>query len=379
MSTTPTNQLWMGDLDASWNEAVIMDLWTRAGENPASVKVMKDKNGIPLYCFVNFNTPEEVANAIQKNRTPIPGTLRSFKLNWASNGGPPQGNAPFRQNRQQVTELSAFVGDLSQEVTEPQLFALFDKENPGSVTQVKIMTDPATRRSKGFGFVRFNNANAHAQALKTMSGKILGGKMIRVSASNAKSDGPDQNAKRTPDPRTAVASIKLAQYHPPLNPATDPNNSVIAVRGITPVITRDELLAHFLPFGHIIYCRLDYKKKIARIKFLHRVNAQMAMHHMYGFLINECPISLRWGREETTEDGEVRFFPTDKSTKYVASEKEPKITLQLLQNVVFEDLTAEQVKNLRVDEASDLLSFEEMNKQQELKRQQRDEYLNLAF
>ena len=39
------------------------------------------------YCFVDFTSPQSAGKALQVNGTPMPGSSRPFKLNWASGGG----------------------------------------------------------------------------------------------------------------------------------------------------------------------------------------------------------------------------------------------------------------------------------------------------
>ena len=39
------------------------------------------------YCFIDFQTPEAAAKALNLNGSIIPNSNRPFKLNWASGGG----------------------------------------------------------------------------------------------------------------------------------------------------------------------------------------------------------------------------------------------------------------------------------------------------
>ena len=67
------------------------------------------------YCFVDLVSPEAATSAIGTlNGTVIPGTDKTFKLNWASGGNPASGGAVG-------SEFSVFVGDLSPEVTDYML------------------------------------------------------------------------------------------------------------------------------------------------------------------------------------------------------------------------------------------------------------------
>ena len=54
-----------------------------------------------------------------------------------------------------------YVGNLAPEVTEEELRALFAVH--GEVVRATLATDPATGRSRGFGFVELASGDRHAQ------------------------------------------------------------------------------------------------------------------------------------------------------------------------------------------------------------------------
>lgn len=360
-----------------------MDIWAQVGENPVSVKLIRDKMGKPQYCFVTFSSQQAVASAIQKNRMQVPGSSRTFKLNWASGGnhGDPRAarQGGVSSGAKSSSEFSVFVGDLDQNVTEPTLYARFSKEYSGAVKQVKIMVDSATGASKGFGFVRFFTEDAQQAALRDMNGVIIGERPIRVGAAtggNAEASGQSKRGKETPG---AAPDVVLAQKQPPLTVFTDKNNTVICIRGITTSITRDELISHFISFGNMIYCRVNYIKRTAYLKYYLRGSAERALLFMHGFVINGCRLTLRWGREEVVNSGKVRFAPVDKSSKYVAAEKAPPLFGVLPYNVVFEDLSKEEVSGLNFIDKTDMISVAQIDKQRELAREERERFLEEAF
>jgi RNA recognition motif-containing protein len=57
---------------------------------------------------------------------------------------------------------------------------------------MQVITDPATARSKGFGFVRFGDEAERNQALQTMTGQMISGRAIRVSHATTKKPGDAQ-------------------------------------------------------------------------------------------------------------------------------------------------------------------------------------------
>jgi RNA recognition motif-containing protein len=50
----------------------------------------------------------------------------------------------------------------------------------------KIITDPLTKVSKGYGFVKFMNLEEANKALIEMNGQLLGDKVIKVSQAHQK-------------------------------------------------------------------------------------------------------------------------------------------------------------------------------------------------
>src|SRR5215813_13836462 len=71
-----------------------------------------------------------------------------------------------------------FVGNLSFNTTESDLDGLFGQV--GTVESVAIITDRATGRSKGFGFVEMNNEDAD-KAIAKLNGTDLGGRALTVN------------------------------------------------------------------------------------------------------------------------------------------------------------------------------------------------------
>ncbi|XP_069367071.1 cold inducible RNA binding protein a isoform X2 [Paralichthys olivaceus] len=75
-------------------------------------------------------------------------------------------------------EGKLFIGGLSFETNEESLSAAFGKY--GNIEKVDVIRDKETGRSRGFGFVKYNNADDAKDALDAMNGKTLDGRAIRV-------------------------------------------------------------------------------------------------------------------------------------------------------------------------------------------------------
>ncbi len=81
-----------------------------------------------------------------------------------------------------------FVGNLPWSATSDDLQQLFSQH--GNVTSANVITDKFSGRSKGFGFVEFENdaeADAAAQAL---NGQDFQGRNIAVSEARPMADRP---------------------------------------------------------------------------------------------------------------------------------------------------------------------------------------------
>ncbi|XP_060797374.1 cold inducible RNA binding protein b isoform X5 [Neoarius graeffei] len=75
-------------------------------------------------------------------------------------------------------EGKLFIGGLSYETTEHSLEEAFSKY--GTIAKVDVIRDRETDRSRGFGFVTFENPDDAKDAMAAMNGKTVDGRTIRV-------------------------------------------------------------------------------------------------------------------------------------------------------------------------------------------------------
>lgn len=79
-----------------------------------------------------------------------------------------------------------FVGNLSYSVNDEQLAEMF--ASFGEVASAAVIIDRQTGRSKGFGFVEFNDDAAADAAVEAMNGKEEGGRPLTVNEARPKTD-----------------------------------------------------------------------------------------------------------------------------------------------------------------------------------------------
>ena len=80
-------------------------------------------------------------------------------------------------------ENKLYVGNLSYDTENEGLQAAF--EQYGEVTEVRIIRDRETDRSKGFGFITFASEEGAKAALE-MSGQEVDGRQLRVNVAQDK-------------------------------------------------------------------------------------------------------------------------------------------------------------------------------------------------
>jgi len=87
--------------------------------------------------------------------------------------------------------MKLFVGNLSFDTTENDLQVLF--EEYGTVTEVSLVNDRVTGRSRGFAFVTFSNAEEGQAAVRALEGKEFGGRNLTVNEARPKGDRPGRS------------------------------------------------------------------------------------------------------------------------------------------------------------------------------------------
>ena len=83
-----------------------------------------------------------------------------------------------------------FVGNLSFNTTENELQDTFAA--CGSVSEVNLITDRMTGRSKGFAFVTMGTPEEAQNAIQTLNGKDINGRAMNVSEARPREERSDR-------------------------------------------------------------------------------------------------------------------------------------------------------------------------------------------
>jgi RNA recognition motif-containing protein len=84
--------------------------------------------------------------------------------------------------------MKLYVGNLSFESTENDLQDLFEKH--GTVSQVNLMMDRMTGKSRGFAFVTMGDATQGNAAMTAVNGQDLNGRALTVNEARPREERP---------------------------------------------------------------------------------------------------------------------------------------------------------------------------------------------
>lgn len=221
ISNTAVSTLWWGDIEPWMDEEYAKQVSALMGWNPVSIKVPRpppdpvtgQQANNPGYCYLTFPTVAQAAsilaqvNSSGSQPVTMPNSNKPFMMNWASSVTPPLAN-PFSQVAQNPAppqqlfpkEYSIFVGDLAPQASNSDLVAVFRNPVLGlrndrepkfirpflSCKSAKIMLDPVTGVSRGYGFVRFTDEADQQRALIEMHGLYCLSRPMRISPATAK-------------------------------------------------------------------------------------------------------------------------------------------------------------------------------------------------
>ncbi|KAG6422084.1 hypothetical protein SASPL_118647 [Salvia splendens] len=192
----------------------------------------------------------------------------------ASGGTAPEG---------QFQSTSLYVGDLDFNVTDSQLYDLFN--SVGQVVSVRVCRDTGSHRSLGYGYVNYSNPQDAARALELLNFTPLNSKPIRVMYSHR-------------DPSVRKSGM-----------------SNIFIKNLDKTIDNKALHDTFSSFGNILSCKIatdtnGQSKGYGFVQFDTEEAAQSAIDKLNGMLINDKQVYVGHflrKQERTTTQENAKF------------------------------------------------------------------------
>ncbi|GAB7361031.1 hypothetical protein MBLNU230_g1072t1 [Neophaeotheca triangularis] len=192
---------------------------------------------------------------------------------------------------------SLFVRSLPQSATSQSLTELFSESFP--IKHATVVTDPATKQCKGYGFVTFADAEDAQQAKEQFNGHLFDGRKLRIEVAEARHR--DEKGKSTaPSKPVKEATGK----HGP--EATAPASSKLIVRNLPWTIKKSDQLAKlFLSYGKVKQAYIPTKPGglLAGFGFVvmrGRKNAEKAMEGVNGKEVDGRTLAVDWTVEKET-------------------------------------------------------------------------------
>lgn len=146
-------------------------------------------------------------------RPPNPSPISRQQAQSQRQGGeggsrPPREPKPRREhapaNPAEITTERLYVGNLSYDATESDLFELFN--GVGSVRNAEVVVNSRTQRSKGFAFVTMGSLEEARRAVAELSGKEFMGRPLQLSGAKPNTRGSDDAPSRESEPEEASAA-----------------------------------------------------------------------------------------------------------------------------------------------------------------------------
>lgn len=159
-----------------------------------------------------------------------------------------------------------------------------------SFSEARVMWDSTSGKSRGYGFASFREKIDAEEAINSMNGKILGGRVIRTNWANHKSLSPTSSSNTSPSQPTFQS----------ISSQTTPTNTTVYVGNITPFTTQQQLHSLFQSFGEMVEVRLHSDRGYAFVSYESHENATMAIMCLNGVPLNGRNIKCSWGKDKAS-------------------------------------------------------------------------------
>jgi len=206
---------------------------------------------------------------------------KEMRVNWATSPG-------TQQRIDTSKHYHVFVGDLSPEIDNRMLreaFAAF-----GQISDVKVIRDLQTLKSKGYGFVSYVDREDAERAIEQMNGQWLGRRAIRTNWATRKPGmpGPSYGVREHGKGNLTLDEI-MAQ--------ASPTNCTVYVGGVGGNTSDDDLRQVFIKYGTVIEVRVFRQQGYAFVRYDNKESAGQAIYNVTGTEINGSPVRCSWGKE----------------------------------------------------------------------------------
>uniref|UniRef100_A0A672KBR3 Polyadenylate-binding protein 4-like n=1 Tax=Sinocyclocheilus grahami TaxID=75366 RepID=A0A672KBR3_SINGR len=191
----------------------------------------------------------------------------------------------FKSRKEREAEMGAkakeftnvYIKNFGEDMDDQRLMELFDKY--GKTLSVKVMTDP-TGKSRGFGFVSYENHEDANKAVEEMNGTELNGKMVFVGRAQKKMERQAELKRKFEQ----LKQERISRYQ----------GVNLYIKNLDDTIDDEKLRKEFSPFGSITSAKVMLEdgrsKGFGFVCFSSPEEATKAVTEMNGRIVGSKPL-----------------------------------------------------------------------------------------
>ncbi|ORY63494.1 uncharacterized protein BCR38DRAFT_229337 [Pseudomassariella vexata] len=245
---------------------------------------------------------------------------------------------------------SLFVRSLPQNATAESLTDFFSQHYP--VKHATVVLDPATKTSRGYGFVTFTDPDDAIDATKKLQHHKLDGRTISLEVAEPR--------QRKPTATSAAAATKKVDRQAALAEAKKAPKLII--RNLPwSIKTKDQLGALFHSYGKVKYADLPQSKgKLSGFGFVTirgRKNAEKALAELNGKIIDDRTLAVDWAVEKKDWEKQQGAQAEDKKVEAKSKSKSKSKSADAAADTNVEDDDEDKNKAEDEEEDEDLRNF----------------------
>jgi polyadenylate-binding protein len=264
--------IFIKNLDKTIDNKALYDTFSAFG-NILSCKVAQDGNHVSKgYGFVHFETEEAATLAIEK----VNGMLLNEKKVFVGRF------IPRKEREKELGEraklyTNVYVKNFGEELNDESLYELFKQF--GDITSHKVMSKDG--KSRGFGFVAFDNADSAEEAVKALNGEKIGeDKILYVGRAQKKMERQLELKRKFEQ----IKIERMSRYQ----------GVNLYVKNLDDTIDDERLRKEFTPFGTITSAKVmnedGRSKGFGFVCFSAAEEATKAVTEMNGRIVGSKPL-----------------------------------------------------------------------------------------
>lgn len=262
MANKDSRTLWVGDVEGWMDEEFLHRAFSSAGF-VTNIKIVRRSVQAAGFAFIEFTDPKSVSSLVGDGEGKITYNALgfTFRINAALFGV-----GETARNREKY-EHSVYVGGLDMAVRDVDLLKAFERYS--SVSSAKVILDPTSQLSRGFGFVRFRAQEDADLAIREMQGVYLGSKAMKVRPSHSKTEVREESRPWTVTPPPSAVHVL-------------PSATVLCISSLDAASPEDlqKLLHRCATFGAIM--RHIFVESSCFVEYYEATAAEAAAGHLTG-------------------------------------------------------------------------------------------------